>query len=142
MRRHTCYFTFLLAAIIPGTLGGCGGDKRDRQEVTGYITLKGQPLDDGLINFNPLDGQETGDSAQITNGSYQIPKAKGLSPGRYKVFIIGGDGRSGAGDASPDSPFAGQRPGKERVPPEYNENSKVIKEVKSGVPNKFDFDIP
>jgi hypothetical protein len=71
-----------------------------------------------------------------------IPRAKGLTPGKYKVSIYAGDGRSGAGDASPDSPHAGRRPGKERVPPEYNEKSTLVKEVTRRGPNKFDFDIP
>lgn len=142
MRRLTRFCGFLPVVLVLGTLGGCGGDPRNRQEITGEVNLGGKPVVDGVINFAPLDGQETGDGAQIVNGKYQIPKAKGLSPGRYRVAIYAGDGRSGAGDASPDSPYAGQRQGKERVPPEYNEKSKLIREVTSGAPNKFDFDIP
>ena len=140
MRRLAFFFGVLLGAITLATLSGCS-DPQGRQEVTGEITLKGRPLDDGLINFAPLDGQPTGDGAQIVNGQYRIPREKGLAPGRYKVTIYGGDGRSGAGDASPDSPYAGSKPGQERVPAEYNKKSNVVKEVKGG-PNKFDFDIP
>ncbi|HXG12894.1 MAG TPA: hypothetical protein VNK04_24265 [Gemmataceae bacterium] len=139
--RGLASLTLSLGILALGMLSGCG-DPRNRQEVTGEVTLKGQPVDDGIILFAPVDGQETGDGAQIVNGKYRIPKEKGLSPGKYRVSIYAGDGRSGAGDASPDSPYAGSRPGKERIPPQYNEKSKIIKEVTPGGPNKFDFDIP
>jgi hypothetical protein len=135
-----------LASVIGPFLGiivltGCG-DAGNRHAVTGAVTLRGRPLDDGIINFAPLDGQETGDGAQIVAGKYLIPRPKGLAPGRYKVTIYAGDGRSGTGDASPDSPHAGQRPGKERVPPQFNEKSDIVKEVTPDGPNQFDFDIP
>jgi hypothetical protein len=139
MARFT--FFFLFAVIILGTLGGCG-DPLNRQEVTGTINLKGQPVEDGLINFEALDGQKTGDGAQIVKGKYRIPREKGLSPGRYKVFIIAGNGKSGEGNASPDSPNAGTPFARERIPPEYNKESNVIKEVKKGEANQFDFNIP
>ena len=131
----------LLGAIALGTLSGCG-DPRNRQEVTGEVKLKGQPVEEGVINFAPLDGQETGDGAQITKGKYRIPREKGLSPGKYRVAIYAGNGMTGEGNASPDSPNAGKRQMGERVPPDYNKNSKVVKEVTTGGPNKFDFDIP
>lgn len=142
MRRPASFFGFLLGVAALGTLSGCGGDPRSRQEVTGEVILKGRPVDDGIILFAPLDSQETGDGAHIVSGKYRIPKEKGLSPGKYKVSIYAGDGRSGAGDASPDSPHAGVKPGKERIPPKYNEKSELVREVTKGGPNKFDFDIP
>ncbi|MCI0455750.1 MAG: hypothetical protein L0Z62_02055 [Gemmataceae bacterium] len=134
-------FRFFLGAMALGTLSGCG-DPLSRQKITGEVKLKGQPLDDGIIHFHPQDGQGTGDGAQIVKGQYEIPLNKGLSPGKYRVTIYAGDGRSGTGDASPDSPYAGTKPGKERIPPDYNEKSKVVKEVTKGGANKFDFDIP
>src|SRR5262245_24475246 len=141
MRRLALFVGVALYLAALGALSGCA-DPRARQEVTGQVTLQGKPVEDGIIQFAPLDGQGTGDGAQIVNGKYRIPREKGLSPGKYRVSIYAGDGRSGAGDASPDSPHAGSRPGKERVPPEYNERSEVIKEVIKDGPNKFDFDVP
>jgi hypothetical protein len=68
---------------------------------------------------------------------------KGLSPGKYKVSIYAGNGLSGEGNASPDSPNAGVKvAARERVPPDYNEKSKIVKEVVKGGPNNFNFDIP
>jgi hypothetical protein len=141
MPRLTRFLGLLAGAIALGAACGCG-NAPNRQEVTGEVTLKGQPVADGVINFAPVDGQATGDGAQIVNGKYRIPKEKGLAPGKYRVAIYAGDGRSGAGDASPDSPYARQKAGSERVPPKYNEKSELVKEVTSGGPNRFDFDIP
>lgn len=141
MRQPASIFP-LLMGVAALALGGCNADPRDRQEVTGEVKLNGRPVEEGIILFAPLGSQETGDGAQIVNGKYSIPREKGLSPGKYRVRIYAGDGRSGAGDASPDSPHAGTPPGKERVPPKYNEKSEIIKEVTKGGANKFDFNIP
>jgi hypothetical protein len=141
MSRFAFFLASLLGGLALGALTGCA-DPLNRQVITGEVNFKGQPVEDGIINFAPLDGQGTGDGAQITKGKYRIPKEKGLSPGKYKVTIYGGNGKSGAGDASPDSPNAGQRQSLERIPPKYNEKSDIIKEVTKGGSNKFDFDIP
>jgi hypothetical protein len=141
MRRLAWFFGVLLGASTACWLAGCA-DPQNRQEVTGEVNLKGKPVEDGIILFSPGDGQQTGDGAQITKGKYRIPREKGLSPGKYRVTIYAGDGMSGAGDASPDSPNAGRKPGKDQIPPEYNERSSIVKEVTSGGPNKFDFNIP
>jgi hypothetical protein len=149
MRRLKCFLGFVLGGIALGTLGGCG-DPLKRQTITGEVKLKGQPVEDGIIQFHPLDGQSTGDGAQIVKGQYQIPREKGLSPGKYRVSIYAGNGMSGEGNAVPGSPnaepiMAKKRTpvaNKERVPPEYNEKSKLVREVTQDGPNKFDFEIP
>ncbi len=141
MRRSAFASASFVGVLALGTLSGCS-DPLSRQEITGEVRLKGQPVEDGVITFEPVDKQSTGDGAHIVKGKYKIPKEKGLSPGKYRVIIIAGNGLSGEGNASPDSPNAGHRLPKERVPPEYNEKSKVVKEVTKGGPNTFDFDIP
>ena len=142
MSRLACFSQLLFGVIALAAFGGCADPYKNREEITGEVKLKGQPVADGIISFVPLDSQPTGDGAKIVHGKYRIPKDKGLAPGRYRVALIAGNGISGAGDASPDSPNAGHRLPKELIPPEYNEKSKVVKEVKKSGPNKFDFDIP
>jgi hypothetical protein len=127
-------------------MGGCGKSGPKRYEVTGEVTYKGQPLDEGMIEFHPMDGQGSQDGATIKDGQYEIPKNKGLFPGKYKIHMIAGDGISGGpSDGSPDvvrrKPTPGLVLGKERIPPEYNRNSKVIVEVSASKANKFDFHI-
>jgi hypothetical protein len=141
MSRFARIIGSLLCVFSLGALSGCT-DPLNRQVITGEVKFKGQPVEDGIINFAPADGQGTGDGAQIVKGKYRIPKEKGLSPGKYRVAIYAGNGTSGAGNASPDSPNAGLPASQERIPPAYNEKSTIIKEVTKGGPNKFDFDIP
>ena len=130
--------TLLLAA-------GCDGPNK-RYEVTGEVIFMNQPLDEGIIDFEPLENPGTKSGANIINGQYKIPKDKGLLPGKYKVTIVAGDGMSGGGTASPDAPKRplppGAKPGVERIPPEYNVKSNVVREVTPEGPNRFDFKIP
>src|SRR5262245_16064008 len=123
---------------------GCGNGGPVRHEVSGKVTYKGEPVPEGISAFEPEDGQGSKEGATILDGQYRIPKDKGLFAGHYRVSIVIGNGTSGAGDASPDAPAGWRRgiPGKERAPPEFNRQSKLIREVTAGGPNGFDFDSP
>lgn len=133
------------AVLVSGLLAGCGPSAGGRQEVSGMIKLKGQPLDQGLITFMPLSGDKaTQGGAPITNGQYKIDRQQGLMPGTYRVNITAGDGRTPA-NAPPDQapgPTGANIISKDRIPPEYNTNSKQDVEVTDKKPNVFNFDIP
>jgi hypothetical protein len=131
-------------ALAVCLLGGCGPSGPVRHEVTGKVVYKGQPLDEGLIDFFPLDGQGSKSGAGIQNGAYQIPRDKGLFPGRYRVEILGGSGPTTSEKIEAPGPRPAGPRGKvgERIPPEYNSQSKQIIEVKAEGPNEFNFNIP
>src|SRR5262245_66469024 len=101
-------FAFFLG-VLPGALAlclvsGCGRKGPERYEVTGKVLFTNQPVDEGLIEVEPLDNQGTKSGASIRTGEYRIPRDKGLSPGGYRVSIYAGDGTSGtapAGDTAP-----------------------------------------
>lgn len=124
-------------------LTGCGPKGPVRHEISGTVTFKKEPLNIGIIEFEPMDGQPTKSGAEIKDGQYFIPRdvGKGLLAGRYKVSIIGGDGYTGEGKAEPTLAKPGFVPGRERIPPKYNEKSTLIVNVKDGEDNRFDFDI-
>jgi hypothetical protein len=141
----------LSATLLAGGLGlalftGCGASGPVRNEVTGRVTFKGQPVQEGVIQFLPQDNQGSSDGALILKGDYRIPREKGLFAGKYKIAITVGDGLSGAGDAGVKAGGgprpAGLTPGVERAPPEWNTNSTKFETVADGGPNKFDFNIP
>jgi hypothetical protein len=141
MNRSASPLPFLAGALALLLCAGCA-DGPKRSEVAGKVTFQGQPLDEGLIEFHPLDGQGTKSGALVYKGEYKIPRSKGLSPGRYKVTIVGGDGAPTTGNAEPSERRPGFVPGRtERIPPEYNTNSNVIREVKDSA-HTFDFNIP
>lgn len=133
-------------AFLSAFLAGCGEDFGNRQPIKGTVTLHGEPLDDGVIEFHPLGGgssEATKSGAMILKGSYAIPGADGLVPGKYRVTITAGDGRTPADD--PDAmpgPTGANIVSKERVPPEYNVESQQEVEVKSGQANIFNYEIP
>jgi hypothetical protein len=135
----------LLVVALLLVAGGCGDSAGGRQEISGTVTLRGQPLDEGVIEFHPLDDPSPGQpvtksGAMINDGKYLIPKAHGLVPGKYRVVISSGEKkgpRLGAGDPGPKSIFS-----KERIPPDYNLKTKQVVEVKRGGRNKFDYVIP
>jgi hypothetical protein len=122
---------------------GCAPDYGGRQAVSGTVKFKGQPLDDGVIEFRPLEGDgATKSGAQILSGQYQIPAEFGLVPGKYRVSITAGDGRTRANTEEPPGPTGANIVSKDRIPPEYNLESKQEVEVTAKGPNVFDYDIP
>lgn len=126
-------------------LAGCGPGFGGRKEVSGTVTFKGQPLDNGSISFFPLSGDgATKSGAAIANGGYKVPAASGLFPGKYRVSITAGDGRTreGAADDAPPGPTGANIVSKDRIPKEFNIESKLDVEVTEKGPNVFDYNIP
>ncbi len=74
MKRASCVFSVLLL-ILPCI--GCGGTD-GKLKVSGTVTLKGEPLDDGIIEFS---SPEIRTGANITQGKYEVPPENGLKPG-------------------------------------------------------------
>jgi hypothetical protein len=132
---------WLVGVLAPALVCGCARGPV-RYEVSGKVTYKGQPVEEGIIDFEPLDSQGSKDGATILNGEYRVPKEKGLFPGRYKVAIVIGDGAPTSGNAEPSARLPGFVPGKERAPPEFNTKSTLVREVTPGGPNVFNFEIP
>ena len=136
--------TGLVAMAAGAFLTGCGPNYGGRQEIKGTIKLKGTPLDQGQITFMPISGDNaTKEGAGITNGEYKIDRAHGLLPGKYRVSITAGDGKTRA-DApdEPPGPTGANIISKDRIPPDYNTNSKQEVDVTEKGPNVFNFDIP
>jgi hypothetical protein len=131
----------LLSHLVPG----CGPSYGGRKAINGKVKLKGEPVDDGMIDFFPISGDEaTKSGAQIIKGAYKIPAEFGLLPGKYRVSITAGDGRTRA-NASPDQPpgpTGANIVSKDRIPKEYNIESKQEVDVTEKGPNEFNYDIP
>lgn len=134
---------FVLGVMV--LVMGCGPNYGGRKEIKGTVKLKGEPINDGTIDFFPAEGnQATKSGAQILKGSYKIPAEFGLLPGKYRVSITAGDGRtrSDAPLDAPPGPTGANIVSKDRVPKEYNIESKIDVEVTDKGPNVFDYEIP
>jgi hypothetical protein len=137
-RLHPIGVTLSLFLVVPWL--GCADPSGGREAVSGEIRFKGEPLDQGTIQFIPTEGQDTTSGRMIHQGKYTVEKMEGLKPGKYKVVISSGDPKESAPPGElPGAPFP---VAKERIPTEYNRASKQEVEVKKGGPNKFDFTIP
>jgi hypothetical protein len=141
MLRFAKTLAVVLGVGCLGLLGGCGQGGPARHEVTGKITYAGEAIEDGLIDFESIDGTSVKQGAQIVKGEYKIPREKGLPAGKYKVSIHAGPEPSAKKDELP-GPTGIQRNVEERAGPEYNEKSTLTFEVKEGETNQFNFDVP
>jgi hypothetical protein len=88
-----------------------------------------------------MGGKQIASGASIQQGEYHIPQEKGLTPGKYHVEITSPDVNAKpvrvpvgpGGRTMPVQP--------DRIPPEYNINSKEAVEVSVDGDNHFTFDI-
>jgi hypothetical protein len=127
--------------VLLSVCGACNrGKSLDRQAISGHVTLDARPLDSGSIQFSPVDKDGIMGGISIVDGVYQIPKAKGIPPGKYTVQIMSAD-KSHATARPAGAPGDVPPPLKERIPEQYNSKSQLSAEVKSGGENVFDFSL-
>jgi hypothetical protein len=136
----------LATPLVCLALAGCSGstdpvDTLPRKAVTGTVTLDGQPLAQGKIEFNPIaggSGPAVSAVADIADGKYSIDKTQGPVPGKYKVSI----------SSRPSIKFGpGQEPGPlpkmdpEKVPSKYNAQTTLTQEITAEEVNTANFDL-
>lgn len=128
-----------IVLICVGGFSGCGGAKNElgRVPVSGNVTFEEKPLDRGSIEFSPT-GTGTQSGAVIENGVYTIPEERGLAPGEYTVRISSPAGEGVTEEMPGDSSEIPE----ERIPEEFNTNSKEKVTVEAGKDNVFNFTIP
>lgn len=119
------------------TLAACGcGPADDRLRIQGGVQLDGAPLDRGKIRFTPEDGSGArAAGAVIRDGEFDVPRDKGLPPGRYRIEITSPD-RSGE-----MINVGGMMVARERIPESYNLRSEHVVELTPSGDNQFIFDI-
>lgn len=130
---------FLWGVLICSAMVGCGTPNAlDRQAISGNVTLDGTPLDEGTIEFLPLGPEGRAGGAVIRRGSYAIEGAKGLVPGKYTVRISSAASNREIDLHAPPGPTLPVM-SKERIPPQYNTETKLVVEVKKEQSKTFDF---
>jgi hypothetical protein len=114
----------LAFSILCAGLAGCGrSDLPPLGQVSGTVTMDGQPLDGVIVLFKPKEGRP---AAATTNSSgyYEleyIDRVKGTKTGPNTVSFEWPLGKSGP-----------------PIPDKYGARSELMQEVKPGR-NKFDF---
>jgi len=122
-------------------LAGCS--RSPTRRVAGEVSYKGEPIKDGSIEFQPIEGT-SGPSvgAPIRDGAYDIPAAKGpLADGTYRVKLVA---VRNTGKYPPGRRYAKSVPIHEDIiPAEYNIKSKLrVKIDPNANPNRMDFRLP
>jgi hypothetical protein len=121
---------------------GCG-PKSGRLAISGEVKLDGVPPYQGAIRLTSSGAEKLfASGAMIQNGEFYIPQEKGLPPGTYLVEISAPDtsappvvykGAPGEPALPPTAP--------ERIPAEYNIDSKHTVNVTTDGDNHFVFEI-
>jgi hypothetical protein len=147
MRTIRHVFIFLVAFGVTTVVVGCGDNYGGRVEVTGKVTLVGEPIKEGMIVFKPAsaNNKDTQNGSKIENGTYTVPRKQGLLPGKYIVQVMA-PSDTPANTPDPDAgpgPSGGKNyTGVDRVPDDWNIHSKHEVEV---LPDKssqeFNFEI-
>jgi hypothetical protein len=122
------------------SLAGCGrGDNLPRQALSGTVTLDGQPLALGVIQFQPSSPAEPLPAgAEIKDGKFRIPREDGPTPGNYRVFInSSGPKRELTKAESSGEKMPGLAP--ELIPEQYNTKSNLTAKVEADKDNTFEF---
>lgn len=88
LRSAAVVFSWSLIACV-----GCGDSTgiAPRFPVSGNITYKGTPVENGRISFTPVDPEGRAAAGQIENGRYSlttITDGDGALPGKYKVTVM------------------------------------------------------
>ena len=146
MARSREWIGGILGCVL--VVSGCdaSSDNLPREAVSGSVTLEGQPLAKGTIQFAPTSEKApTSATAGIVDGKYSIPapgRGRQLVPGTYKgcnlqswnqvssemKLVHGAPGKIGP-------------PAKNLISKQFNTNSKLTAEVKGGGTNTFDFEL-
>ena len=118
-------------------IAGCGGPRYQgdpRAAIEGSVSLDGQPVDGGTINFMPVDSDGRVASALISGGRYEIAEERGPTPGKYRVEISWNKPLGPVDEENPDAP----QPSEQVVPAKYNQNTELERDVTAGK-NELDF---
>jgi hypothetical protein len=133
----------LLCVVLMLLVSGCHSGS-NTTGIKGEVAYDGQPIENGRIDFLPIDGTDGASAgATITGGKYAIPPECGLrSVGAYEVRIIGlrKTGRTALNRTEPGAaPVELQE---NFIPPVYNQQSTLRLRV-AEVPdkNKVDFQL-
>ena len=73
-------------AVVVGWTAGCGGANDGRLQITGKVTLDGQPIPGGYVRLSPL-GSGPSAGGRIEQGEFTIARDKGPMAGKYRVVI-------------------------------------------------------
>ncbi len=112
-------FTFLVVVT------GCSDNSLS--EVTGTVSVNGQPAEKGSISFIPADGKAQTTGGEIKEGKYSVKVPPGMAKVQIRIPVV--DGKKKLYN-TPDSPV--QDTLKEVLPEKYNNKTELLFDVQPG----------
>ena len=133
---------FLSCAVtLVCLLLSCSSSGPKKAEVSGTVSFNGVEIEEGSIQFIPVEGN-SGPAAGgiIKNGRYHISRDNGVTVGKNRVELkaFAYSGKKIQDPTAPPGVMTDERI--QVFPPEYSDNSTVIKEIEAGA-NTIDFHI-
>jgi predicted outer membrane repeat protein len=143
-RHHWRFSLPLVLAAVGSMAAGCSqsSDELPREAVSGTVTLDGEPLANGTIQFSSDgaggSGGALGGGGDVKDGQFSISRELGLVPGKYRVAVNAAGKRTQAKAEEP-----GKRSGfaPELIPSKYNSKTTLSAEVKKGGSPDLKFDL-
>ena len=134
--KHSQILACVALVAFLACCAGCGPND-GLNEVTGMVTLDGQPVENGNINMGPMAGQSgVGVGGPITNGLYKIRASEG-----EMVVNIRWPKMEKIDNPTADEQAHGVTERQiEMIPSKYNRESTLKVTVQKGK-NTFDFDL-
>ncbi len=132
------------AILLAVACAGCSPSPFNLVPVSGSVSLDGQPLAGGIVNFQPIvagpgANAGPGSTARIgPDGRYTLATIRGepgAVVGKHRVKIYSYNAETAKQDAN------GGPQGREKVPPRYNYESKVTFDVPTAGTDKADFEL-
>ena len=134
---------FVMSLVI-AVLVGCGGSGSgpQREPVHGRVTLDGQDVAQGSIQFTPC-GQTKGmvTGGIVKDGKYELSADAGAVVGTNLVEIRSVKKTGRKVPAPMGNPGEMTEESVEGIPPQYNIQSKLQVEIKSGEDNEHNFEL-
>jgi hypothetical protein len=120
-------------------LCGCGPSGPERVVVSGTVTYRGQPIEQGSIRFVPSGStQGPASGAVIAQGKYDVSAKGGVLVGTHRVEITAVAPRK---DPMGRDLAAMEGAGAQYLPAKYNRESTLTATIDSGSPNERNFDL-
>ena len=124
-------FVMIAAIALSASLSGCGDDGPAKYAVSGTVTYKGEPIQDGEIAFYPVDGKGPPGGGPITDGHYDVEVTQG-----EKRVQFNGERDTGRTETLDDGKVINIR--EPFLPRKYGERSEIVTIIEPKV-NSLDF---
>lgn len=127
--KYLCLGWFALLALL---LAGCGPKI---VTVTGNVTLGGQPVAKGVIDFTSLDTEKPPVTANIVDGKYSAQLTTGNKQVRISAMVVTGQKPEFVGGPLQDV-------SEESIPKRYNESTELTLDVQETMSKDWPLEKP